>query len=68
MEEGETKDKTSRENTRRECEAEAANRVVIPAKAGIQYSRDAKNNSRGRGVLDRPVKPDGDSFLLAADG
>jgi hypothetical protein len=26
----------------------------------IQYSRDAKVNSRCRGVLDRPVKPDDD--------
>jgi hypothetical protein len=26
----------------------------------IQYSRDAKINSRCRGVLDRPVKPDDD--------
>jgi hypothetical protein len=35
--------------------------IVIPAQAGIQYSRDGSNESRGRGVLDRPVKPDDDS-------
>src|ERR1700676_4879937 len=34
--------------------------VVIPAKAGIQYSRGGGDKSRGRGVLDRPVKPDDD--------
>jgi len=47
-------------NKPRDREVMSANYVVIPAKAGIQYSRDAKNNSRSRGVLDRPVKPDDD--------
>jgi hypothetical protein len=47
----------------RDREVVSANDVVIPAKAGIQYSRDANNNSKGRGVLDRPVKPDDDSSL-----
>jgi hypothetical protein len=35
--------------------------AVIPAKAGIQYSRAAEIESRGRGVLGRPVKPGDDS-------
>ena len=35
--------------------------VVIPAKAGIQYSRDVAIEPRSRGVLDRPVKPGDDS-------
>jgi len=35
--------------------------LVIPAKAGIQYSRAAEIELRSRGVLDRPVKPDDDS-------
>jgi hypothetical protein len=32
-----------------------------PRRRAIQYSRDASDESRGRGVLDRPVKPDDDS-------
>jgi hypothetical protein len=35
--------------------------LVIPAKAGIQYSRAAEIEPRRRGVLDRPVKPGDDS-------
>jgi hypothetical protein len=46
----------------RECGVVSANDIVIPAKAGIQYSRGALE-SKGRGVLDRPVKPDDDSFF-----
>src|ERR1700730_3948002 len=49
--------------TRRDREAVSANDVPTPAKAGIQYSRVAEINSRGRSVLDRPVKPDDDSSL-----
>ena len=30
---------------------------VIPAKAGTQYSREISDESNGRGVLGRPVKP-----------
>jgi hypothetical protein len=48
--------------TPRDREAVSATYVVIPAKAGIQYSREAKSKSRGRGVLDRPVKPDDDKL------
>ena len=35
--------------------------LVIPAKAGIQYSRAAGVEPGSRGVLDRPVKPGDDS-------
>ena len=35
--------------------------AVIPAKAGIQYSRGRSGIRRGRGVLDRPVKPGDDA-------
>ena len=37
--------------------------LVIPAKAGIQYSRDAREKPSRRGVLDRPVKPCDDSGI-----
>jgi len=37
--------------------------VVIPAKAGIQYSRAPEIKPRRRGVLDRPVKPGDDSCV-----
>jgi hypothetical protein len=33
-----------------------------PRKRVIQYSRDISDKSRGRGVLDRPVKPDDDEL------
>src|SRR6202011_2312986 len=39
----------------------STNFVVIPAKAGSSIPEAAENKSRGRGVLDRPVKPDDDS-------
>jgi hypothetical protein len=35
--------------------------VVIPAKAGIQYSRAAQVEPRSHGVLDRPIKSGDDS-------
>jgi hypothetical protein len=35
-----------------------------PRERGDQYSRDAYEESRGSGVLDRPVKPDDDSPLF----
>src|ERR1043166_4520923 len=38
--------------------------LVIPAKAGIQYPRDAGGKSRSPGVLDRPVKPGDDSCIF----
>ncbi len=38
----------------------AANTVVIPAKAGIQYAIAVRLEPRSRGVLDRPVKPGDD--------
>jgi hypothetical protein len=34
--------------------------AVIPAKAGIQYSRGGDGIRRGLSVLDRPVKPGDD--------
>jgi hypothetical protein len=37
--------------------------VVARLDQAIQYSRDTKNNSKGRGVLDRPVKPDDDNSM-----
>jgi hypothetical protein len=40
--------------------------LVIPAKAGIQYSRAPEFKPRRRGVLDRPVKPDDDSRRCCA--
>jgi hypothetical protein len=39
----------------------STNFVVIPAKAGSSIPEAAENKSRGRGVLDRPVRPDDDS-------
>jgi hypothetical protein len=36
------------------------NEVVIPANAGIQYSRALVVKTRRRGVLGRPVKPGDD--------
>jgi hypothetical protein len=39
----------------RDREGVSAAYLVIPAKAGIQYSREVKIKSSGRGVLDRPV-------------
>jgi hypothetical protein len=44
----------------RECGGVSPNYVVIPAKAGIQYSEAPAMESKSRGVLDRPVKPDDD--------
>jgi hypothetical protein len=35
--------------------------LVIPAKAGIQYSRDSDDEPGSRGVLGRPVSPGDDS-------
>jgi len=40
--------------------------VVIPAKAGIQYSRGCADKLRSRGVLDRPVKPGDDGGEVGA--
>jgi hypothetical protein len=34
----------------------SSNWTVIPAKAGIQYSRGFSIKWRSRGVLDRPIK------------
>jgi hypothetical protein len=65
---------TSRKNMRRECETaldEYSTRHMFsrhPAKAGIQYSRDASDESRSCGVLDRPVKPDDDSLFVRRNG
>jgi hypothetical protein len=36
---------------------------VMPAKAGIQYSRAAVAETRRRGMLDRPVEPDDDGGI-----
>jgi hypothetical protein len=43
-----------------ECER-ATFSVVIAAHAGIQCPKNASDESRGCGVLDRPVKPGDDS-------
>ena len=45
-----------------------ANSAVIPAKAGIQYAGTPEIESRGRGVLGRPVKPGDDSGESCAIG
>jgi hypothetical protein len=46
------------------AEREAQQRpLVIPAKAGIQYSRAVRIEPRSRGVLDRPVEPGDDSGM-----
>src|SRR5882757_5741557 len=39
---------------------------VIPAKAGIQYSKAAVIETRRCGALDRPVKPDDDGIICDA--
>jgi hypothetical protein len=40
----------------------AANpQIVIPAKAGIQYTAAARLDLTCAGILDRPVKPDDDN-------
>ncbi|MDO9293148.1 MAG: hypothetical protein Q7U09_16320, partial [Hydrogenophaga sp.] len=41
--------------------------VIARLDRATQYSRDGRVQPRGRGVLDRPVKP-GDDSLLVADG
>jgi hypothetical protein len=41
--------------------------VIARLDRATQYSRGAVNKSRGRGVLDRPVKPDDDNFLWRSD-
>jgi hypothetical protein len=40
--------------------------LVIPAKAGIQYSRAGAIEPRSRGVLGRPVKPGDDGGVWGA--
>ena len=42
--------------------------IVIPAKAGIQYSRGLAVGRRSRGVLDRPVKPGDDGGINGKRG
>jgi hypothetical protein len=39
--------------------------VIARLDRATQYSRDASDRMRSRGVLDRPVKPGDDSFVVA---
>jgi hypothetical protein len=39
--------------------------VIARRDRATQYSRDASDRARSRGVLDRPVKPGDDSLIVA---
>src|SRR5437899_1379896 len=50
-----------------QCDRATLSAVIARLDRTIQYSRDAENKSKSRGVLDRPVTPDDDGSLWSCD-